>query len=197
MSISRLFNEFRPLFRMLDEPIHRAPNSLPSIMRTRPFLDDPFFSPLSSSFGSGLRPAVDVSEEGNKYVVEAELPGVKKENVEVRIGDDGRSLTIQGRVVTRGPESPSEAHNQTQNQTQESSTTDAAQSNSTAVTQTSPESNQLSVERHFVGNATFTRTVWLPRPVDASGVSAKLNDGVLTVTVPKAEDKGSVVVPVD
>jgi len=128
MSISRLFNEFRPLFRMLDEPIHRAPNSLSSMMRTRPFFDDPFFSsPLSSSFGSGLRPAVDVSEEGNKYVVEAELPGVKKENVEVRIGDDGRSLTIQGRVVSRGPEGPSEAHNQTQ--TQESSTTDAAQSN--------------------------------------------------------------------
>jgi HSP20 family protein len=42
---------------------------------------------------------MDVSEAGNTYVVEAELPGVKKENLEVRIGDGGRSLTIQGKIL--------------------------------------------------------------------------------------------------
>jgi HSP20 family protein len=47
-------------------------------------------------------PAVDVHEDGNAYVVEAELPGVKKENVELRIGDNGQSLTIEGRTVIRG-----------------------------------------------------------------------------------------------
>ena len=55
--------------------------------------------------------------------------------------------------------------------------------------------NQISTERTVFGN--FSRTVWLPRPVDASKVSAKLNDGILTVTVPKAEDKGSTVIPVE
>jgi len=33
--------------------------------------------------------------------VEAELPGVKKENLEVRVGDNGRSVTIEGRVYSR------------------------------------------------------------------------------------------------
>lgn len=49
-------------------------------------------------------PAVDVHEDGNEYVVEAELPGVKKENLEVIIGDGGQSLTIEGKTFIReGP----------------------------------------------------------------------------------------------
>ena len=48
-----------------------------------------------------LQPAVDVTEEGNNYVIEAELPGVKKENISVRIGDGGKSVTIEGKVVSR------------------------------------------------------------------------------------------------
>lgn len=45
-------------------------------------------------------------------------------------------------------------------------------------------------------DASFTRTVWLPRPVDGDNVAAKLDDGVLTITVNKMEDKASVIVPV-
>lgn len=33
----------------------------------------------------------------------------------------------------------------------------------------------------------FARSVWLPCPVDESGIEAKLVDGVLTVTLPKSE----------
>jgi len=44
------------------------------------------------------RPAIDVSDKGDKYIVDADLPGVPKENVEVRIGDSGRSITIEGKV---------------------------------------------------------------------------------------------------
>jgi HSP20 family molecular chaperone IbpA len=43
----------------------------------------------------------------------------------------------------------------------------------------------------------FSRTIWLPRPVDPNKVSAKLQDGILTLTIPKAEDKGSVKVDVE
>lgn len=53
------------------------------------------------------------------------------------------------------------------------------------------QSQPISTERHFAGTSTFTRTVWLPRPIDSSGVSAKLEDGVLTLTVPKAVEQGS------
>lgn len=49
---------------------------------------------------------MDVTEEGKHYIVEAELPGVKKENIEVRIGDGGRSITIEGKIVDRRGEAP-------------------------------------------------------------------------------------------
>jgi len=50
------------------------------------------------------RPAIDISDNGDKYVVDADLPGVQKENIAVRIGDNGRSITIEGRVVEKGDE---------------------------------------------------------------------------------------------
>ncbi|SRR6266702_2291026 len=108
MSITRqLFNEFRPLFRMLEAPLggRFGAFGVPS----RSILDDPFFN--APRFA---RPPVDVSEDGSQYVVETELPGVKKEDVEVRIGDGGRSVTIEGNIIQRkgnagGSESDSNA----------------------------------------------------------------------------------------
>ena len=98
MSLSRqFFRDIRPLFRMFDEPL-RTPAFLGS-PRLRSLLDEPFFE-----YPTSLRPAVDVTEQGEAYVVEAELPGVKKENVQVRIGDGGRSVTIEGRVVEKQAE---------------------------------------------------------------------------------------------
>lgn len=55
----------------------------------------------------------------------------------------------------------------------------------------------LSVERLHPGSAVFTRTVWLPRPIDTSKVSAKLQDGVLTMSVPKVEDQETVKVAIE
>ncbi|KAI0086539.1 HSP20-like chaperone [Irpex rosettiformis] len=149
---------------MLEEPLGRSPAYLGPAHR--PFIEDSFFR---DSFQNALRPAVDVSEQGNNYIVEAELPGVQKENVQVRIGDGGRSVTIEGKVCYSG---------------------------SKAVTTAGSEATQLTTERSFVGTSSFTRTVWLPRRVDSSNVSAQLKDGVLTLTIPKAEDPGSVEVPV-
>lgn len=58
------------------------------------------FSPFDD-FVQSRQPALDVSEHGNDYIVEAEIPGVKKENLEVRVGDNGRSLTIEGKILSR------------------------------------------------------------------------------------------------
>ena len=56
----------------------------------------------------------------------------------------------------------------------------------------SPESNKISVERESTGHTTFTRSITLPTQVDANNVSAKLADGVLMLTIPKAEEAGRV-----
>ena len=94
MSIARqLLHEFRPLFRMLEEPFGRS--AVAPVYPHRSLFDDPLFPSTTA-----VRPAVDVTEEGDKYILEADLPGVKKENVDIRIGDGGRSVTIQGKTVS-------------------------------------------------------------------------------------------------
>ncbi|KAJ3716922.1 HSP20-like chaperone [Lentinula raphanica] len=188
MSIARqLFNEFRPLFRMLEEPMTRSPAAL----RYNSIFNDPFFNSPALA-----RPAVDVSEEGNKYIIEAELPGVPKEDVDVRIGDHGHSVTIEGKVTSRrgGPASAPMPEN---GNAGEASAPAAGETTTTTVANQSEPSNQISTERQFINNASFTRTVWLSRPVDGNNVTAQLKDGVLTLSLPKSEDKGSVKISVD
>ncbi|OCH91867.1 HSP20-like chaperone [Obba rivulosa] len=196
MSLARhFFRELRPLFRMLDQPLGRS--GFPEA-RVLSLFDDPFFrSPAA------LQPAVDVKEEKDKYIVEAEVPGVRKEDIDVRIGDGGKSITIEGRVTRRGEQQATEAPSGsgvtgagtsaagdlTEHESQ-------SQSQTQAMTKSS-EQNQLSSERSFVDSTTFTRTVWLPRPVDAKNVSAKLDHGILTLTVPKAQDPDSVKVNIE
>ncbi|KAL7279973.1 hypothetical protein ACG7TL_006384 [Trametes sanguinea] len=211
MSLTRqFFRELRPLFRMLEEPFGTRAPTYGGRHRPRDFFDDPFFNSPAM-----LRPAVDVSEQGDKYIVEAELPGVKKENVNVRIGDGGRTLTIEGKVVRSEPqitEAPSSSATGSSGTVEAASEgmhsvyirfgeltriTDSSLIGTQAVTQRQPESTALSTERLFTGSASFTRTVVLPQPVDSSKVTAKLQDGVLTVTVPKAEDVGSVQINVE
>ncbi|KZW03337.1 HSP20-like chaperone [Exidia glandulosa HHB12029] len=176
MSITRqFFNELRPLFRVLEDP----------------FFQPAFGTAARSQLGRRgfdqwprnhiARPAVDLTESGNNYIVEAELPGIKKENVEVRVGDNGQSVTIEGKIVTRSPPRAQEQEGQ------------VVQSSSTeGKSLPAPETREVSTERQFVGSTMFSRTVWLPEPVESTKVTAKLEDGVLTVTVPKAEAKQGV-----
>lgn len=210
MSLARqFFREMRPLVRMLEEPFSRSPAYM-GFPHTRSPLEDPFFAnPVA------LRPAIDVTEEGNHYVVEAELPGVKKENVQVRVGGGGQSVTIEGKIITRRgvmPEATQAASSETGSSGVEATQDTKGMSpqeddkanealteggiGTQALTTAPPEPREISSERSFIGSQTFTRTVWLPRRVDSNNVTAKLNDGVLTVTVPKAEDPESVQVEI-
>lgn len=104
MSIGRLLHEFRPLFRMLEEPLTTRGTPTLYGFPHRSFLPDPFFASPST-----IHPALDLTEEGDNYIVEAELPGVKKENVDITVGDGGRSVTIQGRTTSRRPSDSSES----------------------------------------------------------------------------------------
>jgi HSP20 family molecular chaperone IbpA len=200
MSIARqLLHEVRPFFRMLEEPFGRS--TVAPVYQQRSLFEDPFFrSPAA------IHPPVDVTEEGDKYIIEAELPGVKKENVDIRIGDAGRSVTIQGKTSSRQTNGESDTTAETTGDegkrifsTDRVNYIDASSYHDTgskAVAKTEP-GTQLTMERQYSGSATFVRTVWLPRPINSSQVSAKLQDGILTMTVPKAEDQESVKVPLE
>jgi HSP20 family protein len=99
---------------------------------------------------SGWSPALDVYDDKDNLVVVAELPGMKKEDIDITMHDG--SLTISGE---RTHESKSE------------------------------EGQTFRSERYF---GKFQRTLTLPVMVDASKVGASYKDGILTVTLPKAEE---------
>ncbi len=95
-------------------------------------------------------PAVDVYEKDDEVIVEAELPGVKREDLEVSAADD--SITIRGE------------------------------------TKHEEETKEEGYYRKEIRRGSFYRTVPLPAPIDEDKVTAKLEDGVLTIRAPKAVD---------
>lgn len=94
-------------------------------------------------------PLADLDETDDAYIVKVDLPGVRKDQVEVQVQD--RQLNITGEV----PE-PQEDEGR---------------------------------RRHRRSRRTgrFELHTYLPGDVSADAVRAELADGVLTVTVPKAE----------
>jgi HSP20 family protein len=80
-----------------------APRSWPSVFGPR-FMEDieqmfagmwrPWWSPILGAAEAPEVPAVDMFEEGDAIVLKAELPGLKKEEVEVEVTGD--AVTISG-----------------------------------------------------------------------------------------------------
>jgi HSP20 family protein len=97
--------------------------------------------------GAPWVPAVDIEETEDAWIVEAELPGVRKEdlNVDVREGE----LAISGEIKER--------------------------------------ERKGIVRRRARRVGEFDFHVTLPGDVDPEAVDAQLNDGVLTVRIPKPE----------
>ena len=97
----------------------------------------------------GWSPALDLYQDKDNVVAVVELPGMKKEDIDISLRDG--TLTISG-----------ERKSQT--------------------------SNGEKAERteRYIGR--FRRSVTLPTRVDADKISASYRDGILTVTLPKAEE---------
>jgi HSP20 family protein len=95
-------------------------------------------------------PPVDIYETSDSIVLEAELPGLTKDNIVVEVKNN--TLTLKGekkfeREVT--------------------------------------EENYHRVERSYGG---FQRAFTLPSTVQQDRVKAKFRDGILEITIPKAEE---------
>jgi len=113
--------------------------------RMRRMLEQTFGGMLDEP--AGWVPAVDIEELQDAYVVEAEVPGVKREDVNIELS--GNELTISGEIKAREREGV--------------------------------------IRRRTRRVGDFEFRVVLPNEVNAEGIDAKLNDGVLTVRIPKAE----------
>jgi HSP20 family protein len=114
-----------------------------------------FESPLFSAptrqaqLFNGWTPALDLYQTNDDVVAVVELPGMRKEDIELQLHDG--MLTISG-------ERKAEAGN----------------------------GDKAARSERFVGK--FRRSISLPTRVDAGKVSATYKDGILTVTLPKAEE---------
>lgn len=110
---------------------------------------------------------------------------MKKENLSLTIGEGGKSLTIEGKAEERRATAtkPDDAQ---QTEPQTSTSREVAQKASDKDRQVAQSGGE-----QFVRNMSFSRTVWLPRPVDAESVAAKLEHGVLRVELKKAADRES------
>src|SRR4051812_29576269 len=117
---------------------------------------------------SGWAPyGVDVREDQDHLYVEAELPGFKKDEIDITL--ENQTLTISAErksEITRG--------NGNGGQKQEGGNA-----------QKSPSGDWLLRERRY---SRFARSFTLPPTVDEQAVDAKLQDGVLTITLNKREE---------
>lgn len=100
------------------------------------------------SFRASAYPPLNVWEDASSLFVEAEVPGVPMDKLEIEVV--GRDLSIKGRRDAISGEN-------------------------------------LEYHRHERGNGEFSRFLTLPADVQVDKVSAILRDGVLTITLPKAE----------
>jgi HSP20 family protein len=108
-------------------------------------LDRLFESPLT-----GWAPALEVYEDKDNFVVNAELPGLKREDIEVSLQDG--ALVISGERKAEEKRKEGEIHRQ----------------------------------ERFYGK--FQRALTLPAPIAVDQVKAQYKDGILTITLPKAEE---------
>jgi HSP20 family molecular chaperone IbpA len=188
MSISRaLFKEFRPFFKLMEDPFSVNP-SFPA--------QGQFHEPFGG-FSWQNRLALNLTEgEDGSYLVEAEVPGVKKENLDIKVGDGGRSLTIEGRVV-RGVLASSPAPAPAAEGTSKAMTTTEGMSNLPCDNESMANSTSVGTDKEVATTdqngwnsaRTFTRTIWLPHPINAEEVKAKLEDGILTIRAERANQK--------
>jgi HSP20 family protein len=108
-------------------------------------LDRLFESPMTS-----WAPALDVHEDKDSFSVRVELPGMKREDIEVTLQD--------GALVISGERKEEKI------------------------------SNETTVHRQERYYGKFTRMLTLPAAVSGDKVKAQYKDGILTVTLPKAEE---------
>src|SRR6266581_5386415 len=114
-----------------------------------------FEMPFWSNFGrqsqlfSGWSPALDLYQNNDNVIVRVELPGMRKEDIEISLQDG--MLTISGERKRE-----------------------------------KAEGDKAERTERYVGK--FRRSISLPTMVDSNKVSATYRDGILSVTLPKAEE---------
>ncbi|KAI1805913.1 small heat shock protein [Daldinia bambusicola] len=159
-------------------------------------------------------PKFDLKETEQAFELHGELPGIEKDQVHIEFTDP-QTIVVRGRVertytsgtppaglLEKGQESSGaitdkEHHEKAPKPTVEDAPEEGDGSNKT-VAQTDKnkaaaeqqQKNQQPVHKYWVSERSvgeFSRTFQFPSRVDTDNVSASLNNGILSVVVPKAK----------
>jgi len=95
-------------------------------------------------------PAMDIVEKDNEFVVKAEVPGVKKEDVKITFEKNVLSLSSERKSVE--------------------------------------QSEDTKVLIHEISLNGFNRSVKFSDEINSEKISAELNNGILTITLPKTDE---------
>lgn len=133
--------DFDNMFRAMDLLRNRMD-------RVFPDLDRSIGGDFSYRLAADGSPRTNLYDSGDHFVVVAEVPGMTKDDIDVKI--QGNYLELSGNRKKESPEG-------------------------------------YKVHRTESPTATFTRSFTIPSDVDVEKVNASLKNGLLTLTLPKAE----------
>ena len=119
--------------------------TLPNIFER--MVDDNFFFDY---YNNDLRPSVEINESNDAFMISADLPGIEKSDIKVKV-EENNLILIAERYIGNSDDNEKFHYN----------------------------------ERRF---GTFSRSFKLPKTVKEEKITAKLDNGVLSIVIPKAED---------
>ena len=114
-----------------------------------PLIDRIFTEGNGETWATARLPKTNVAETDDAYVFTIEMPGLKKDNVEVNF--EGDTLIVKG--------------------------------------ESSEKKEEKGVIRREYHSTRFERTFSIGPGVDREKVKAKMEDGILTVTLPKSQER--------
>ena len=132
------------------------------------------------------RLALDVAEHEGSYEISADLPGVKRENVQLEVGHDGVLKLSVGQAAEKKVRFEGDEKNPPPSD--EGRAGEVQEGEAAPEKQQPPAIKWRRVER---SRRFESRAVQLPPDADAAAVSAALADGVLYLSVPKKAEPAS------
>ncbi|KAF7721187.1 hypothetical protein EC973_005134 [Apophysomyces ossiformis] len=150
-------------------------------------LDEPLWNAARRSAVAFRYPATDLKETATAYELRAEVPGVKKEDIEIELADNN-TLILRGSVQHSSETSSAQQVSQEAGTSVESAEGAAegagGEAQGRAVVQASEQTPHWWTNERMRG--TFRRSFTFPTSVDAEAIKASCQDGILTITVPKS-----------
>ena len=171
---------FSSLFRLLDDFDRYGAQQLGST--------------LGSTSVTTFSPKFDVAEHDKEYVLQGELPGVAPQNVEIEFTDD-QTLVVRGhseRKHTEGDIGLLEGPESSRIEDVEGSKRVARPAVATGAGEEGAEETATQRPKSWLSERSygdFSRVFTFPAAVDQDRVQAKFKDGILEVTVPRAEKR--------